>query len=586
MLIDQAIAAHRAGNLSQAETLYRQILAGDPRDFDALHMMGLISAQRRQFTQAERFLREAMAIDNTVPPCLHHYGNVLCMLGRCEEAIALYDKAIARVPKHPPLYSDRGNARRGLGQLNEAIADYNKALALDPNFVGAIGNLAQALIDLGRHEQAQTLVRRALALDPNDAYAIKLTASMALERGELDSALAHAHRTLALDPNQADAYNIIGSALRDLGRLPEARDAFAKSIELEPHKGAHYFSLADCTTFGGGDRHFAAMEALAAKQPGLPKTDRMYLDFALGKAYADTKDYRRSFRHLLAANAAKRAGIAYNEGAALGFFDRIEATFNAELIAAKSGGGNPSCRPIFILGMPRSGTTLVEQLLASHLAVHGAGELPILGDVVLRAPGQGIKYPEYVPLLDQAGIRSIGDEYLKRLAAFAPQGERVTDKMPLNSSFAGLIHLALPNAAIIHTVRDPVDTCVSCFSTLFRLHEQSHTYDLRELGRYFTRYQRLMAHWRRVLPAGRILDVQYEEVVDDVERQARRILDYCNLPWDARCLDFHRTQRPVRTASSAQVRKPLYSSSVGRWRAYREWLEPLLAELGANEPPM
>ncbi|MGH7248946.1 MAG: sulfotransferase family protein, partial [Pseudomonadota bacterium] len=258
----------------------------------------------------------------------------------------------------------------------------------------------------------------------------------------------------------------------------------------------------------------------------------------------------------------------------------IEQIFTAELIAAKSGGGEPSRRPIFVLGMPRSGTTLVEQLLASHPAVHGAGELAALGDVVLRAPSQSIRYPESVPLLDGAAMRAIGAEYLERLAAIAPQRERVTDKTPLNYYFVGLIHLALPNAVIIHTMRDPVDTCVSCFSTLFRLREQPHAYDLGEIGRYYVRYRRLMAHWHRILPEGRILDIRYEDVVDDLERQARRIVAHCGLPWDERCLSFHRTDRPVRTASAAQVREPIYRSAVGRWRAYAEWLNPLLTELG------
>ncbi len=201
----------------------------------------------------------------------------------------------------------------------------------------------------------------------------------------------------------------------------------------------------------------------------------------------------------------------------------------------------------------------------------------------VRAPdGNTLRYPDFVPALDAAALRQIGARYVAEVRKLAPSGERVTDKMPSNYYFAGLIHLALPNAKIIHSVRDPVDTCISCFSKLFTA-EQNHTYDLAELGRYYKRYQRLMAHWHRVLPARSILDVRYEDVVADLEGQARRIIAYCGLPWDDRCLSFHETERPVRTASATQVRQPIYKSAVGRWRVYEAQLAPLLGALGISE---
>jgi sulfotransferase family protein len=312
----------------------------------------------------------------------------------------------------------------------------------------------------------------------------------------------------------------------------------------------------------------------------------LQLDFALGKAYSDLKDYPRAFAHLLAGNAAKRATISYDETSIFALFDRIEATFTRELIAKKAGSGDPSSLPIFVIGMPRSGTTLVEQIIASHPMVHGAGELQAFNDVILalRGPnGDAIPYPNFVPSLDASALQQIGARYLSAVRKLAPSGERVTDKMPSNYYFAGLIHLALPNAKIIHTVRNPVDTCLSCFSKLFTA-EQNHTYDLAELGRYYKRYERLMAHWRRVLPAQCILDVRYEDVVADLEGQARRIIAYCALPWDERCLSFHKTDRAVRTASASQVRLPIYKGAVGRWRAYEKQLGPLLSALGVAVP--
>ena len=580
-LIQSAIAAHRAGNLDQAEQLCRQALAQDPRDFDALHILGVLHAQRQQYDEAEKLLRAALAVDPGVPPCLHNYGNVLSRLRRYEEAIGFYKQAIARAPSMAPIYSDLGNAQRELGHTDEAIANYRKALSLNPNFPPALNNLAQALMDLNRHNEAVELLRRALALAPNNPQSVKLLGRLALERGEPEAALTHYKNALALNPNQGDAYCGIGNALKELGRQQEAIEAYSRSIELDPSRPGFCLNLADCKKFGPDDRHLALMESMAAKE--LPASDRMVLDFALAKAYTDLKEYERSFKHLLAANAAKRSAIAYDEKATFALFDRIEQIFSPELLKSKAGGGEPSDRPIFVLGMPRSGTTLVEQVLASHPAVHGAGELAAFGMAVRAVAPPGTAYPDIVPALDQAAIDQIGAEYIKRLAALAPEAERVTDKMPSNFIYAGMIHLALPNAVIIHTVRNPIDTCVSCFSKLFKPGEQIFSYELGELGRYYLRYQRLMEHLRRVLPPGRILDVQYENMVADLEGQARRILDHCGLPWDERCLAFHETDRPVRTASAMQVRQPIYTSSLERWRVYEPFLGPLLSALGVAE---
>jgi len=261
--------------------------------------------------------------------------------------------------------------------------------------------------------------------------------------------------------------------------------------------------------------------------------------------------------------------------------DRVQQVFSSEFMRTAQAAGEPSAKPIFILGMPRSGTSLVEQILASHPQVFGAGELNLfersVGDVrpaIQEAPA----YPEIARHIAAGHFGEIGGRYLAGIQQLAPAASRITDKMPANFLFAGLIHLALPNATIIHTVRDPVDTCISCFSKLFT-EGNFHSYDLAELGRYYRRYQSLMTHWHRVLPPGRILDVHYEDTVADVETVARRIVAHCGLSWDQRCLDFHRTERAVRTSSATQVRRPIYASSVGRRHVYGPLLEPLLAEL-------
>jgi len=246
-----------------------------------------------------------------------------------------------------------------------------------------------------------------------------------------------------------------------------------------------------------------------------------------------------------------------------------------------AGLGDPSTVPIFILGMPLSGTTLIEQILACHPKIFGAGELRDFDQVVKSVHGPDgavLPYPEFLPAFQAEHLRRMGAQYVRLLRAHSADAPHITNKMPSSFFYVGLVHLALPNARVIHSMRNPVDTCLSCFSKLFS-GEQSYSYDLGELGRYYRKYLELMAHWRRVLPGGTMLDVQYEDVVADVETQVRRILTYCGLEWDARCLEFYKHARPVKTASAMQVRRPIYTSSIGRWLPYKDQLMPLIGEL-------
>jgi tetratricopeptide (TPR) repeat protein len=615
-----------AGRIDEAIAASRRALEINPDYPGALSNLGIALFDQGKFDEALGCYERAIALQDDFAQAHSNRGNALQRLKRFAEAEGAYRRALELQPGFADAWNNLGTCLRELKRPQEAEAVYRKALELGPNNPDTLDNLGLALKDLDRLDEAADLLRRALviepradkfhvhhasvlldqhkvneaaaaaqqalALDPDNHDAVNLMGRIAFERGELRSALGCFRRALVLRPDLADAYNNMGNVLKELGQLREAEEAYLQAIRLDPSVTGVYVNLADSKKFTPSDMHLAAMEALAAKPDGLSTTDRMQLDFALGKAYADLRDYARSFTHLLAGNAAKRATIAYDESATITLFDRIEQVFTAELIAAKSGGGDASALPIFVIGMPRSGTTLVEQIIASHPSVHGAGELQSLNDVVLMvrgADGNTIPYPEFVPGLDPAALEQIGARCVAALRQLVPASvakqpiERVTDKMPSNYYFAGLIHLALPNAVIIHTVRDPVDTCFSCFSKLFSA-EQNHSYDLGELGRYYRRYHRLMQHWDRVLPPGRILDVRYEDVIADLEGQARRMIAHCRLPWDERCLSFHETDRPIRTASATQVRQPIYNSAIGRSRVYEEHLGPLLAALGMASP--
>jgi len=586
VLSNRGLALQELKRFEEALVSYDRALTLRPDYPEVLSNRGITLHELTRFEEALASYDRALTLRPDYVEAHSNRGNTLRELHRLEEALASYDRALALRPDYAEVLSNRGLTLHGLERFDEAVANYDQALTLQPEDADSLRNRGLTLHELKRFDDALASYDRALALRPDYAEALSNRGHTLHEMKRFDEARVSYDRALALKPELADAYNGIGNALKVLGNLEEAKKAYLEALRLNPHIGGVYCNLADLKTFKSDDPHLAAMERLAATQ-GISQNDRMQLDFALGKAYADLKNYPRSFKHLLAGNVGKRATIDYNETTTLGLFDRIAAVFTRDLIASKSGSGDPSAMPIFVLGMPRSGTTLVEQIIASHPMVHGAGELQALSDAIPTARGRDgntIPFPEFVPALDASALRQIGGRYVAVARELttkgkAPQAERLTDKMPMNYLLIGLIHLALPNAKIIHTIRDPVDTCLSCFSKLFA-GEQNHTYNLGELGRYYKRYEQLMKHWRRVLPQGRMLDVRYEDVVADLEGQARRIIAYCGLPWDERCLSFYETDRPVQTASVTQVRQPIYNSAVGRWRRYEEHLGPLLSALG------
>jgi predicted O-linked N-acetylglucosamine transferase (SPINDLY family) len=609
-VVAQALTHHRAGRFGEAERLYRQVLAVDPRHADSLHLLGVVSHQVGRDDAALDLIGKAIALNDRVADYHCNIGSALCGLGRSEEGLAHYMRAIALDPRHALACNnlgnalvDRGNLAEGearlrravdlkpdyheahynLGnalaaqdRLDEAVAHYRRAIALAPRFANAHNNLATTLEKQGRSQEAATEFARVLEMEPQHASAHYNLGNLLRANAEYEAAIGHYKQALASRPDFADAWNNMGVALAERGDLEAARQAYQRSVEAEPARAAYHRNLAVHKRFEPGDPQLAVLEELARNPHRVPEHEQIDLRFALGKAYADLKQHERSFGHLLAGNALKRTQIAYDESAAMAYMGRIRATFGAELMRAKAGAGNPSPTPVFIVGMPRSGTTLIEQIIASHPSAAGAGELFDLDNIARSVPG----FPDTVSGMSAEELGQLGARYVAATQAVAPAAGRVADKMPWNFHFCGLIHLALPNARIIHARRDAIDTCLSCFSILFDGNSNLYTYDLGELGRFYRAYESLMAHWRAILPPGVMLEVQYEDVVADLEAQARRIVAHCGLAWDDACLAFHKTRRPVRTSSVAQVRQPIYNSSVGRWRPYRHHLRPLFDGLG------
>ena len=568
------------GQVDEAAVCHRRALELRPDYAEAFNRRGKELRKLNRPAEALDVYDKALLLKPDYAEALNNRGNALGDLHRPAEALASYDKALALVPDYVEALNNRGNALRNLDRPAEALASYDRALALRPDDVGVLVNRANALRDLKRPGEALANYDRALTLNPDHAEVLNNRGAALRDLDRPVEALASYDRALALKPDFADAYCNKGIVLTELGRFDQANQAIEMATKIVPKRARYHYILAISRRSGAGDPQLRAMEALAQEMPSLSKDDQIYLHFALGKAFADIGDHERSFRHLMDGNTLKRSQITYDEAATLGFFERTRTGFTAELMRRHQGVGEPSPVPVFILGMPRSGSTLVEQILATHPKVYGAGEIDdferAMGDV---AGATHVRENNSVVSGEQ--FRQLGANYLDRIRAAAPEAERITNKTPENFRYIGLIHLALPNARIIHTRRDPVDTCVSCFEHWF-VRNLQYTYDLGELGRYYRAYQTMMAHWRTVVPEGVILDLEYEELVADPERQARRIVAHCGLEWDARCLDFHKTERAVRTASTSQVRQPIYKSSVGRWRALEPFLAPLLGALEAS----
>ncbi len=529
--------------------------------------------------------RNALARNPDDADLLSDFAGVLQKLGRFDEALACCQRALAHAPDHAAAQFNLAVVLQDMDDLPGAIAHYERALTLRPGFAKAWNNLANALQKLGRREEAATAYREALALDPDyaDAHANLGKALQALGRD--DQAIEHLARAVALDSSRAALHNEYGVALLAAGRMGEAQQAFERATHLAPDNVTFHFNLASFLAFSAEDPRLPALEKLAADEPALDEEARTSLHFALGKACSDLQQPDKAFGHLAEGNRLKRGRTAYDEQAMLRHFDDISAIFTPELMQAKQGGGFRSDAPIFVVGMPRSGTTLIEQILASHSQVFGAGEIDAFSRIVAETAGTPEApaiFPHGARNLSQEQLREIGGRYVDFVTRLAPGAARIVDKLPGNFALAGLIHLALPDARIVHARRNAADTCFSCFSLLFA-EDQPYAYDLGELGRYYRAYAGLMDHWRRALPPGAMIEVQYEDLVADFNGEARRLIAHCGLEWQESCLAFHETRRPVRTASVAQVRRPLYADSVGRWRPYAAHLRPLLRELGIEQ---
>ncbi|MDH3305162.1 MAG: sulfotransferase [Gammaproteobacteria bacterium] len=599
-------------HFKDAEKWLLQVLDLAPTFAKPHEDLGIVLLQQNRADEAVPLLQKATRLDPSLELAWLNLGKGLAMLGKGKEADEAFEKSFSLNPERKKLAHAAEHQKAGrvedaaqlykevlhdnpenvdatrmlgiiayaAGDIDEAERLFRRTVKLAPDFVNAIIDLGKVLKEQNRFEEAIECLRRATKLEPTSVKAHYQLASTLSPAALNYEAIESYERVLEIRPRHAGAKLGLGHMLKTVGRQEEAVKAYRDCIELKPDKGETYWSLANLKTYTLTDEDIHEMESWIEKE-GIGDESRVNFLFALAKAYEDKGEFDRAWEYYGEGNSTRRMLEHYDPVATEVKNDAIIEVFSKDFVERSSGLGHPDHAPIFVVGLPRSGSTLIEQILASHSTVEGTAELPYVNQVARTLDlnrADGINYPEALLELEEKHFKALGKDYLDRAQMHRLEGtSRFIDKMPNNFPSVGFIHLMLPNAKIIDARRYPLDSCLSCYRQLFG-RGQPFTYDLTDIGEYFLQYQRMMDHWHEVLP-GRVLTVQYEDVVTDFETQVRRLIDYCELPWEDACLRFHDTDRPVRTASSEQVRQPIYTKSVHFWRNHAKHLDELIEVL-------
>ena len=605
----------RQGQLQQAVQVFNQIIRLQPDDAEVYSNRGVVLTELGRLEEAVHSHDRAIQLKPSFAEAYCNRGIALTKLGQLEEAVANYDKAIELKPDFAGAYCSRGNVLIGLRQLEEAVASYNRVIQLKPDFAEAYYNRSDALMDLGQLEEAVASYDKAIELKPDyaEAYcnrgnvlielrqleeavasydkAIELKPDFAeayynrgnalTELGQLEAAVASYDKTIELQPDFAEAYYNCGNALTELGQLEAAVESYDKAIELQPDCAEAYYNLSLLKKFKPEDPQIGAMESLYMDSEA-SEQDHIHLCFALAKAYDDLDDYDKCFACLDEGNRRRQKELNYNIETDRRMVAKVKSIFSSgSLTPDVVLDGKVSVQPVFIVGMLRSGTSLAEQILASHSLVHGAGELNAMSELVssiLSKPSVQNTSHNKSPL-SQNGISTVHDGYLEVLASLKVSEKIITDKMPLNFKWIGFILSAFPDAKIIHLNRDPRATCWSIYKHYFSSNGNGYAYDLLDLVEFYQLYIDLISAWRELFPNS-IYDLCYESLTENQQEETYKMLAFCDLEWEDQCLDFHKTERVVQTASVAQVRQKMYQGSSEEWRKYEKHLQPLIQAFG------
>ncbi len=532
------------------------------------HLMSMFDQSRMD--EAESLARAMVARFPTHGQAQHVLGTILFAQGSIDEAQQVLEGAVRLLPDNADAHNNLANVKVRAGQLQDALMHYQHALRINPDFAIAHQNLGVVLRELGRFDESAASLRRAIELVPDYADALFNLGLTEIDLNQNNAALDHFQAALRINPRHAHALIALGNAAANCGQFADAESFYNKALQCEPHNLAAWSAIPEIRTMSTADQDWMrASEEIAAQN--LAPRERSRLHFALGKYFNDIKEFDSAFGHYQRANElSKLIEIAYDPAAETVRVDRICATFDRSRSVHIHPTASTSERPVFILGMPRSGTSLVEQIVASHPDVIGGGELNFWHNALRRfMPAKPAD--ELAPAL----VSGLVEAYNSVLDQISLDALRIVDKAPHNFMAIGLIHAVFPNARFLHLQRNPIDTCLSIYFQDFS-NSFSFANDLHNLAHYYRQYLRVMAHWRAIIPASQFLDVSYDTLVADQEMGSRQIIEFLGLEWSPRCLEFQKTERAVKTASQWQVRQAMYKTSVDRWRKYERHLGPLL----------
>ena len=548
-------------------------------------------AESGHIDESENAIKEALELDPRHAAL--NKAEVALTEGRMEEAEKLLKEILVNDPKNVKALRMLASIALEASRFGPARKLLERAVELNPGFIPAWNDLAHLFMKQDLYEKALETARRALDIDPKMVFSWVVCGNILSRAQRNEESLEAYGKALEISPWSAGALSGMGHVLKTIGRQEESIEAFRKCIKSHPAYGEAYWSLANLKTFKFEDDEVQVMEKMV-EQKDLADEAKVNFLLSLGKHYENEKDYDTAFEHYQRGNDLRREHEIYDPVQTQVVHDRIIEVFDQKFLQEREGWGDPDPAPILIVGLPRSGSTLIEQILASHSMVEGTMELPDLSrltaELSRRSPGR-TEYPEAVENLDQETVRSMGQSYLKTTMRYRTDKAYFIDKMPNNFSVIGFLHLILPNAKVIDARRHPLDSCLGSYKQLF-FKGQSFTYEQFELGHYYLEYRRIMDLWNDALP-GKVLDIHYEQMVTDQENQTRHLLEHCGLPWEDQCLRFYETERAINTASSEQVRQPIYTGALNFWRNYEahlgemiETLEPLLKELPEEDQPV